>query len=82
MGVVYQDLVEIKKIWKGNKVNLDINVNSVGFVMVSQTTQIGAKCLTLARDILQGAYGIDITEGATHYHSDICKSILSIRFIK
>ena len=26
------------------------------------------QCLTLARDILQGAYG-DITEGATHYHS-------------
>ena len=26
------------------------------------------KCLTLARNILQGAYG-DITEGATHYHS-------------
>ena len=26
------------------------------------------QCLTLARNILQGAYG-DITEGATHYHS-------------
>ena len=26
------------------------------------------KCLTLARNILQGEYG-DITEGATHYHS-------------
>ena len=69
-GVVYD--AQWRENWKGNMVPI---INKCQFSWFCdgksddpEDSKTWLKCLTLARNILQGEYG-DITEGATHYHS-------------
>ena len=69
-GVVYQ--AKWRESWKGNQVPVRHQCQFSWFCDGKsddpEDSKTWVQCLTLARDILQGAYG-DITEGATHYHS-------------
>jgi len=69
-GVVYQ--AKWKENWKGNLMPVRHQCQFSWFCDGKsddpEDSKTWVQCLTLARNILQGAYG-DITEGATHYHS-------------
>ncbi len=69
-GVVYQ--AKWRENWKGNMMPIRNQCQFSWFCDGKsddpEDSKTWVQCLTLARDILQGAYG-DITEGATHYHS-------------
>jgi N-acetylmuramoyl-L-alanine amidase len=69
-GVVYQ--AKWKENWKGNMMPVRHQCQFSWFCDGKsddpEDSKTWLQCLTLARNILQGAYG-DITEGATHYHS-------------
>ena len=69
-GVVYQ--AKWKENWKGNMMPVRHQCQFSWFCDGKsddpEDSKTWVQCLTLARNILQGAYG-DITEGATHYHS-------------
>ena len=69
-GVVYQ--AKCKENWKGNLMPVRHQCQFSWFCDGKsdepEDSKTWVQCLTLARNILQGAYG-DITEGATHYHS-------------
>ena len=70
-GVVYQ--AKWRENWKGNMMPIRNQCQFSWFCDGKsddpEDSKTWVQCLTLARDILQGAYG-DITEGATHYHAD------------
>ena len=69
-GVVYQ--AKWSENWKGNMIPTRNQCQFSWFCDGKsddpEDSKTWLKCLTLARNILQGEYG-DITEGATHYHS-------------
>ena len=69
-GVVYQ--AKWSENWKGNMIPTRNQCQFSWFCDGKSDDPVDSKtwlkCLTLARNILQGEYG-DITEGATHYHS-------------
>ena len=69
-GVVYQ--ARWSENWKGNMMPTRNQCQFSWFCDGKsddpEDSKTWVQCLTLARNILQGAYG-DITEGATHYHS-------------
>ena len=68
--VVYQ--AKWSENWKGNMIPTRNQCQFSWFCDGKSDDPVDSKtwlkCLTLARNILQGEYG-DITEGATHYHS-------------
>ena len=69
-GVIYQ--AKWRENWRGNMVPMLYQCQFSWFCDGKsddpEDSKTWVQCLTLARNILQGAYG-DITEGATHYHS-------------
>ena len=69
-GVVYQ--ANWSENWKGNMIPTRNQCQFSWYCDGKSDDPVDSKtwlkCLTLARNILQGEYG-DITEGATHYHS-------------
>ena len=73
-GVVYQ--AKWKENWKGNMMPVRHQCQFSWFCDGKsddpEDSKTWVQCLTLARNILQGAYG-DITEGATHYHATYVK---------